>query len=106
MEIYKQFTRQANQTNSSEELNIGENILNNPQEIAECFNEYFSNIGPDLASKIDMPNCNFETYVKKSKSEFTAYSNLKLLMISLTYCVDYQAIKQLELIRFHAKLLR
>ncbi len=33
------------------------------------FNEYFSNIGPDLASKIDMPNYNFETYV----SEFTAF---------------------------------
>ena len=55
------------------ELNIGENILNNPQEIAEGFNKYFSNIGPDLASKIDMPNCNFQTYVKKSKSEFTAF---------------------------------
>ena len=55
------------------ELNMGENILNNPQEIVEGFNEYFSNIGPDLASKLDMPKCNFETYVKKSTSEFAAF---------------------------------
>ena len=55
------------------ELSIGENILNDPQEIAEGFNEYFSNIGPDLADKIDMSNCNFQTYVKKTTSEFAAF---------------------------------
>ena len=55
------------------ELNIGENILSDPQEIADGFNDYFSNIGPNLASKIDVPNCNFETYMKKAKSEFTAF---------------------------------
>ena len=54
-----------------------------------------------------MPNCNFETYVKKSKSEFAAHSNPKRLIIYSIYCVDYQAIKRLELIlRFRAKLLR
>ena len=39
----------------------------------EGFNEYFSNIGPDLANEIDMSNCNFETYVKETKSEFAAF---------------------------------
>ena len=52
---------------------MGENILNDPLQIAEGSNEYFSNIGPDLASKINMLNCNFETYVKKTTSEFTAF---------------------------------
>ena len=52
---------------------MGETILKDPQEIVEGFNEYFSNIGPDLANEIDMFNCNFETYVKETKSEFAAF---------------------------------
>ena len=52
---------------------LGENILNNPKDIAEGFNSYFSNIGPDLASQIHTSSCNFETYVKKAKSEFAAF---------------------------------
>ena len=55
------------------ELKLGENILNNPKDIAEGFNSYFSNIGPDLASQIHTSSCNFETYVKKAKSEFPAF---------------------------------
>ena len=55
------------------ELKLGENILNNPKDIAEGFNSYFSNIGPDLASQIHTSSCNFETYVKKAKSEFAAF---------------------------------
>ncbi len=42
-------------------------------DIAEGFNNYFSNIGPDLASKIDSSNYNFETYIKNTKSEFAAF---------------------------------
>ena len=52
------------------ELNVGEQNLTSPEDIAEGFNEYFSNIGPDLASKIDYSNSNFETYVKIAQSEF------------------------------------
>ena len=55
------------------ELNMGESTLNDPQDIAEVFNEYFSNIGPDLASKIDISSCNFKAYVKKATSEFAAF---------------------------------
>ena len=55
------------------ELNMGESTLNDPQDIAEGFNEYFSNIGPDLASKIDTSSCNFKAYVKKATSEFAAF---------------------------------
>jgi hypothetical protein len=46
---------------------------NNPKDIAEGFNSYFSNIGSDLASQIHTSSCNFETYVKKAKSEFAAF---------------------------------
>ncbi len=55
------------------ELNLGENNLTSPIDIAEGFNDYFSNIGPDLASKIDSTNYNFETYIKNTKSEFAAF---------------------------------
>jgi hypothetical protein len=55
------------------ELKLGENILNNPKDIAEGFNSYFSNFGPGLANQIHTSTCNFETYVKKVKSEFPAF---------------------------------
>ena len=55
------------------ELKLGENSLTNTKDIAEVFNDYFSNIGPDLASKIDTPNLNFQTYIEKAKSEFSAF---------------------------------
>ena len=55
------------------ELKLGENSLTNTKDIAEGFNDYFSNIGPDLASKIDTPNLNFQTYIEKAKSEFSAF---------------------------------
>ena len=53
-------------------LDIEGEILTNPQDIAEGFNDYFSKIGPNLASKIGTSNCNFENYIKKTKSEFAA----------------------------------
>ena len=46
------------------ELTVGNNALTCPEDIAEGFNEYFSNIGPDLSSRIDSSNYNFETYQK------------------------------------------
>ena len=55
------------------EINLGENSFTTPKDIAEGFNDYFSNIGPDLASKIDTSNHNFETYTKNAKSEFAAF---------------------------------
>ena len=57
------------------EIKLGENILNNPRDIAEGFNNYFSNIGPDLASQIQTSTSNFETYVKIATSEFAAFQH-------------------------------
>ena len=52
--------KQKKQSNVNE-IKLGENILNNPGDISEGFNNYFSNIGPELASQIQTSNSNFET---------------------------------------------
>ena len=62
-----------NKNSKINELILEGNTLNNPKDIAEGFNNYFSNIGPDLASQIPTSNCNFYTYVKKATSEFAAF---------------------------------
>ena len=64
------------------ELNVGEQNLTSPEDIAEGFNEYFSNIGPDVASKIDYSNSNFETYVKIAQSEFAAFQPVTVSHVS------------------------
>ena len=64
------------------ELNVGEQNLTSPEDIAEGFNEYFSNIGPDLASKIDYSNSNFETYVKIAQSEFADFQPVTVSHVS------------------------
>ena len=63
--------RQIKQTVVNE-LDIEGEILTNPEDIAEGFNNYFSNIGPNLASKIGTSNCDFEHYIKNTKLEFAA----------------------------------
>ena len=64
------------------ELTVGNNNLTCPEYIAEGFNEYFSNIGPELSSKIDSSNYNFETYIKSAKSEFAAFQPVTVSQIS------------------------
>ena len=64
------------------ELTVGNNTLTCPEDIAEGFNEYFSNIGPDLSSRIDSSNYNFETYIKNAKSEFAAFQPVTVSQIS------------------------
>jgi hypothetical protein len=64
------------------ELNLDKNNLTGPKDIAEGFNDYFSNIGPDLASKIDSSNYNFETYVKNGKSQFSAFQPVTVSHVS------------------------
>ena len=64
------------------ELRVGENNFTNHEDIAEGFNEYFSNIGPNLASNIDSSNYNFETHVKNAKSEFAAFQHVTVSHVS------------------------
>ena len=63
------------------ELTVGNNNLTCPEDIAEGFNEYFSNIGPELSSKIHSSNYNFETYIKSAKSEFAAFQPVTVSQI-------------------------
>ena len=56
------------------ELIINESKLTNPTEIAEGLNEFFANVGPNLASKLDESSCDFQKYTKSSESEFTAFT--------------------------------
>ena len=55
------------------ELNLNENHLTSSKGIAEGFNNYFSNIAQDFATKIGSSNFNFESYVKNTKSEFATF---------------------------------
>ena len=64
------------------ELCEGENNLASHKDIAEGFNEYFSNIGPNLASNIDSSSYNFETHVKNAKSEFAAFQHVTVSHVS------------------------
>ena len=64
------------------ELRECENNFTNHEDIAEGFNEYFSNIGPNLASNIDSSNYNFETHVKNAKSEFAAFQDVTVSYVS------------------------
>ena len=64
------------------ELKLGDNSLTNPKDIAEVFNDYFANIGQNLASnQTDNLNFNFETYVKKAESEFTAFQPVTISQV-------------------------
>ena len=72
--------RQSKSTTVNE-LKLNESSLTNPKDIAEGFNDYFSNIGTNLASKIGTSNCNFETYVEKAKSEFTAFQPVTVNLV-------------------------
>ena len=85
------------------ELTVGNKNLTCPEDIAKGFNEYFSNIGPELISKIESSNYNFETYIKSAKSEFAAFQPATVSQISHLY-MDFLAIKPLALIKFFAKL--
>ena len=64
------------------ELNLNESNLTTPKDIAEGFNDYFSNIGPELASKIDSSYINFEMYAINTNSEFAAF---KPVVVSHVY---------------------
>ena len=86
------------------ELNLNDNNLITPKDIAEGFNDYFSNIGPELATEIESSDINFEMYAINAKSEFTAFKPVIVSHV-YRYYLGFQATKPLALIRFRAKLL-
>ncbi|XP_065660434.1 uncharacterized protein LOC136084295 [Hydra vulgaris] len=48
---------------------VDEKEYNDKSSIAEHFNSFFANIGPNMASKIQCPNTYFETYLTNQQSE-------------------------------------
>ncbi|CAB3986709.1 Hypothetical predicted protein [Paramuricea clavata] len=87
------------------ELKLGESSLTNPKDIAEGFNDYFSNIAPNLASQINNSNLNFETYVKNTESEFTAFQPVTVNHVyQLLTALKKQSYRCRQ--NFFAKLLR
>ena len=45
-------------------------ILNNPKDIADGFNDFFAGIGPQLAAKIDQTGRSYESYLDNCDSLF------------------------------------
>ena len=58
------------------ELIINESKLTDPTEIAEGLNDFFANVGSNLANNFDEPRCDFKNYTNSSETEFTAFSQI------------------------------
>ena len=70
--------RSSNDTTINE-LSIDGSNITSTQEMANGFNEYFTNIGPNLASSIDDSNTSFRLFVKPAKSKLDRF---KLVSVS------------------------
>ena len=61
--------------------------ISHPKELAECFNNYFTNIGPDIAKNIENGDRNFKDYITITTSSFNfqtvSESNVYRLLLSL-----------------------
>ena len=55
------------------ELKIHDANLTSPDEIAEAFNSYFSNVGPILANSMADSNVSFEQFVKPTQSKMSRF---------------------------------
>ena len=55
------------------ELEINDHKVNSPEELADAFNKYFVNIGPQLAHKMNSTNVSFENFVTPSSSVFSEF---------------------------------
>ena len=66
------------------ELVVNNTKLTSPDEISEGFNDFFSNIGPNLAEKIEKTEYKFKDYIKHTNSKFSAFKPVNInLMCSL-----------------------
>ena len=82
--------RSSNDTTINE-LSIDGSNITSTQEMANGFNEYFTNIGPNLASSIDDSNTSFRLFVKPAKSKldrfkFVSVSRVIKLLNGLSNC--------------------
>ena len=71
-------------------LIIGEAAITDPLELSNAFNRHFTDIGPNLASQINLPRVSFRDFVKSCDSTF----ELELLtyQLPLTSCENLSTI--------------
>ena len=55
------------------ELNVNGSNIASEEEIANAFNEYFTNIGPNLANSIHDSDASFEQFIKPAESKFSRF---------------------------------
>ena len=53
-------------------LNINDDYITDPKRIVDAFNNYFVNVGQELASKIKDANLDFDYYLKKRDSNMNS----------------------------------
>jgi hypothetical protein len=58
------------------ELKFNDSKITSPEKIANAFNTYFTDIGPNLASSIDDTDITFDRFVKPATSKMTRASSL------------------------------
>ncbi len=51
-------------------INYETHQISNPNELAECFNNYFTSIGPEIANGIDSSDVNFSDNIMNISSRF------------------------------------
>ena len=64
-------SKHSSKTKKLSEIRIGEQVVTSPIEISEAFNNYFSTIGSNLASDIDLTENGPEYYLKPTDSVFS-----------------------------------
>ena len=79
--------RSQNKSNTITSLKTGENVISDPNTIAETiFNEYFVTIGEKIANSVDSGNTHFSSFIRKPATnfEFNTVSLDKVLHSFLT----------------------
>ena len=67
--VMKDLIGMPSKASASNSFSINGNIVTNKQEIADCFNEYFTNIGSELASKIPPSDTDPSSYLSGNYRE-------------------------------------
>lgn len=66
--VLNQILNRHNKTKQSTTININDSPITDPSVIANHFNSYFVNVGPNLASKIPPTNSSFQYYLNRATS--------------------------------------
>ena len=64
-------SRNNRKTKNISEVRIGDDVITSPNEMAEAFNSYFSNVGVNLAAEIPSPKFTPESYLTPTNKTFS-----------------------------------